>query len=411
MADVIIALVVVVLFTAFLTKLVALRHDRHNRVKQALCALVGLSGLAFLFGITNLPKYVTWIAGYPSLVKLLQHITLVLAGFVLQVLVLHVTRRTELARPIRRRAMVTALTIVTMSVLFFSAPLGSDTLYFVNQYADEPAVFAYLLVFLGFTLANVIDVGLISHGYAGKAPVWHIRAGLRAMVAAMVFGVAYVVHKAAYTTAEFFGVEPPWREGLLSTAFGGVAALLLIVTITTAQWGPATTRLHDWWRRRRDYRVVRPLWLAVCDAMPDLALLPPSASPAGLRRPDTELWVYRFVIEISDALLVLEPRFDSRTEALVREHPHARREPHLAATVTAACLAVALDAYRAAAEVEAGLTAPARFAGTSTDVPGELARLRQVARAYQKSPIVADIRAVHNRNGRAEARPFPPPVR
>lgn len=89
----------------------------------------------------------------------------------------------------------------------------------------------------------------------------------------------------------------------------GIAVFFLGIGYPGVRTGLVKTRL--WFRDRKRYRQLWPLWSALHHAFPDIALLPPS-SPVrdALRVRHMRLHFYRRVIECRDGLVCVSPYLD-----------------------------------------------------------------------------------------------------
>jgi uncharacterized protein DUF6545 len=110
------------------------------------------------------------------------------------------------------------------------------------------------------------------------------------------------------------------------------------------RWGP---RLQAWRRHRRWYRLLRPLWTALCRVDRDIAFLPPrpvlvealTVTRIGFR-------LHRRVVEIRDVLIgPLRRHLDPAVLYRARESAADLPEPHRGAVAEAACIAAAVRAH------------------------------------------------------------------
>jgi hypothetical protein len=137
--------------------------------------------------------------------------------------------------------------------------------------------------------------------------------------------------------------------------------------------------------------------LALCRSTPEIALVPPTSTARDtLAFGDVDFRLYRRVIEIRDGRLVLRPYLAPGVAATARQLAEAAglAGDQLQATVEAASLAAALHAKAGEQDVRGATTAsegggkPAGHPG-GADLCGEVAWLVQVARAFDRSPVVA----------------------
>lgn len=384
----IIVVAMIVCWGGFGYKLRDLWRDPRNPALRAICVLLLAFAIAITIGLPPVYQSIPLFMVNPSSVRLTQHLLAVLAAFAMRVLFNHITGTA-------RRAYwfwvpYTAATAVALIVLFGLAPVGADADDFVGHYAAAPFVTEYLLVFLLYIVVSLADVFVNSTRHARRAPVRLLRAGLRLLACAGIVGMLYALHKAGYALARRLGFTPPWPEGPVSTVFICVAALLFIVGATVAGWGP---RIATWWRRIHRYRAYRrlhPLWSAIHDELPNIALIEP--------RRRTERWqtadflLYRRIIEIRDGTLALRPYLDARITAAAREKAAAAglSPAEQDAVAEAATLAAALRS-RSANHVTA--EAPPAPRSSPADLDGEARWLTAVSDAYRKSALVQQVAA------------------
>jgi hypothetical protein len=151
------------------------------------------------------------------------------------------------------------------------------------------------------------------------------------------------------------------------------------------RWRPrvAVEAARRWLAHYRAYRGLRPLWRALVQAMPDVALHPPGGPLAELLAACNPGYrVSRMVVEICDAQRLLLPWMDSQVPGRVREAarcvgglPGVQAD----AVVDAAMLVLALQARQRDATAA---MQPVRLAcAADVDVHHELSRLQGVAEA------------------------------
>jgi hypothetical protein len=385
----IIVVAIIVCWGGFFYKLRDLWRDPRNPALRALCALLLAFAVAITIGLPPVYQSIPLLMANPSRVRLAQHLLAVLGAFAMRVLFNHITGTT---RPAYRFWMpYTAATLIALVVLFGLAPVGVDADDFVGHYAAAPFVTEYLLVFLVYTLLSLAEVFVNSVRNARRTPRGLLRFGLRLLACAGFVGMLYALHKAGYALARRLGFTPPWPEGPVSTVFICVAAVLFIVGATVAGWVPKLVAWRKRFHRYRAYRRLRPLWSAIYDEIPNIALIVP--------RTRTEAWqtvdflLYRRIIEIRDGTLALRPYIDEQISDLARKRAvKAGLSPvEQDAVVEAATLAAALRAKsenRVTAEVSAAQRP------SPTDLDGEARWLAAVSDAYRKSPLVAQIAAM-----------------
>lgn len=139
---------------------------------------------------------------------------------------------------------------------------------------------------------------------------------------------------------------------------------------------------------RRDCNALYPLWRALCDALPHIALYPPRSRMADALTPrNSQLRLHRRLIEIRDGLLIMRDWVSQRDLDAIREVIRDADLPaDLApAAITACWLKTALRAREAGLQHMENPLDLAREGGT--DIGSELDWLRRVATAWS-APVV-----------------------
>lgn len=183
-------------------------------------------------------------------------------------------------------------------------------------------------------VAAVVPAVLVTARSARRTGSRSVRVGLALLCAAFV------------SSATFWGVVVIARLTTGAAWIGGLFSLNIAVTTWLMAAGTAVPlvvhagrRVRSAWRRWR----LRALWRTLVGAVPDVRM--PNGTLAGLGQASADLRLYRRVIEIRDALLVLRRRVDGPTIDAARSHvrtmaPERATEP----AVVACWLSVALDA-------------------------------------------------------------------
>ena len=237
---------------------------------------------------------------------------------------------------------------------------------------------AYLL-YLGLIQ---LDVPALGRRYARLSTDRFLSIAVRAVGFGSVFGMTHVALAGLALAAEHAG--RPSFQRLFNEASGAafVAALLLgLAGPTVPVVGSFMLRAVRLMRQRAAYRRLYPLWRALYDAEPAIALDPPRSGLADrLAWRDLDLRVYRRVIEIRDGALAVRPFQPAQIDAAAR-----------AAAAASGLTGAELDAHVEAACLEAGRLA--KLGGASAghrvgatigwgELREEIDWLQRVARAY-----------------------------
>lgn len=384
---------VLVAWAAVLYKLSSLRRGPDDPAARPY--LWTLVALALALTVLAQPVYVTLdrLAGVPNLARLLGHGFIMLTAWSARAILSYVNYPFEDARSrVRRHGFVLVVAFTLMAVLFGLAPVDEETMQFMSKYAAEPFILEYWLVFLGFLGVALYDIVRLDLAYAARADNPALKLGLRTVALGGIVGLAYVTNEGLYVVGrQVDATYPLGDKDLITTVLVAGGTSLMIIGSTMPAWGPIVgiPAAARWINRYRTLRVLYPLWVDLYRASPDIALSPPS-SPLmdALLLRDLNVRLYRRVVEIRDGLLTLRPFVDPRIREVAREVARSSGlsgdEPDTIAE--AATVAAAIRAKRHGHAADAGDVVAAAPAGS--DLGGEAAYFRRLARVYSCSPIV-----------------------
>ncbi|MFF2146833.1 MAB_1171c family putative transporter [Kitasatospora sp. NPDC058190] len=198
-------------------------------------------------------------------------------------------------------------------------------------------------------------------------------------------------------------------EDTLCAVLGALCAALIAAGLGSTLWPAVSEAVRGWLRAHRRYRALAPLWRDLHTVLPEIALDPARRLPLPPRDPQFAL--YRRIIEIHDARLILRQHLDPRAsewlELATRRFPPS--SSHAAATAEAAALAAALERAAAGAGPHpADPSVAATGAVAEADPPraldGEADHLAHLARVYATCPAVAEVRTRARARARADER-------
>ena len=364
---------------------------RQGTTQQALwLALVGIAITATLEipAVEGAVKLVT--PAEPNVAYLLKHVLVVGVAAAAREIVRGIALAPQQARRgVRRRSASAAAVVVALGTLFFAAPVDGDVLTpdFTDRYGREPAMLAFWTVFLGWLGAALVSTIRLTWRYGRQAPRSRLRTAILLIGGSATACLGYVAAKATYLVA--LGAQVEQRFTLVYTRATGalllVSMLLIVAGCTWTQLGrlPGLRHLSAYRRLRR----LLPLWQALYEATPAIALTPPIAGRvrAGIR--DLEVRLYRCVIEIRDGALALRPyaapdlRERGREAARNLGVPDRQIEP----VAEAVWLEVA---RRAKLRGDPPVPEVAINGLGGIDLAGELEILEQISTAYQRSEAV-----------------------
>ncbi|KWT61883.1 hypothetical protein ADL21_11425 [Streptomyces albus subsp. albus] len=368
-------------------KLIRLRQSPADALQLAVCAALFLAGFSTLSGSPAVIRYLNSVSAVPNLGMLVAFaLAVALAGSARVLLAYWLAPQHGSRFPPYAWAFVYAALIAVLVVLFLSghAPVerveGFDTYYATTPFIVE----CILLYLLALASVNVIVVRKCWRWAPAVGRPW-LRRGLRLIAIAAVAQIGFCAAKLTAVAARWFGGRWDALDTRLAPALTSIAALFAITGVLLPACGHYLSRAAGWADRRRAYRDLRPLWLALRRADPGIVAPTPLPWWAfGMR-------LTRRLAEINDGRLALRPYTDSRVAQaavrLGRDAGLSRAELH--AVVVAAQLKAATAAKAAGATFPPSTAADDDVEFGRPDGAGEVAWLRRVARAYTRSPIVA----------------------
>jgi len=214
-------------------------------------------------------------------------------------------------RPVRRLARQAVATLVTMAVLFALARpdgrAGSGT-----AVAPGPGrwyLAAYDVLFMAYSVYCLALFITLLGRHARRMGPSPLRTGLRLMTASAAVGVVWTLWLCADVARVLRWGRQDTSEDRLSALLAVLVAALAVSGATATLWQRTLTAPKRMVRAFRAYRALEPLWSALCEAHPGIALAPSEASGRhAVPWPwHVEFALYRRVIEIHDGRLALRP--------------------------------------------------------------------------------------------------------
>jgi hypothetical protein len=333
--------------------------------------------------------------------RVLANITTMVAAFSILTLLITLGMPADQARPkVYRRLAALAICVAGMIAGYvWASPLPETLGDFGGLYATRPGLLLYIglyIVFFGVALAELLVRSIRYVRISKRRPF--LRAGLALLGLGSVLGLVYLGEKAWYVITQATRLPAPFAsssqacsllappECLFSVTFPVAAVVLAAVGATLPVWGPALITPFRYYRNRRKLRELEPLWTDVHDKFPQITL--PEQEDA---RWNLGLRLYRRVIEIRDALLLLDPYMSPDVAAAAEDAATARglQGDDLRATVEAAEIAAAIRTCDGNAPAVAP-SAEQRPQPDESDVSRQVAWLAKVSRAYA-SPLVQEM--------------------
>lgn len=350
-----------------------------------LCGVLAFLGLSAVLLAPATLRFGAGFAAAPNLTRLIGNAATATAVFCMVGLLAHAAHPGNMARNrVRVQTGVLVGALAAMSVLLLSAGTAF-TVDFVNVYATNPLIAAYELVFLGYASWGTAGVVILVSVAARHAERTVLRFGFRLLAGGALFGLAWALWKMTMTTSKLFSGEPVPVEGPVSSVLSTVSITLIALGATMTSWGPRAAHPLLWWRARRAFRRIEPLWTALHEAVPEVAFEHPGAG--------MEFRLYRRIVEIRDCSLSLRVYFHPQVPSWVADAlgPGAR-DTESAVITEAASLAAALEAHRVRHRYHDDPATAATPRELDADVGAEGRWLVRVAKAFTESPVVSDVR-------------------
>ncbi len=385
-------------------KLKTLHRRPHDRGLQILCSIFLSVALALTVGLPPVHALIDQSVGIPNIAQLLKGSLAVIGGWNVQRYFIYLANEgADAERAFRRSRRVLLLTLLVLIILFVLAPIDATELTsFTGRYADSPFVMEYQLVLLSYMALTMYSVARYSRRYT--ALVKHrpaTRLGLWLSALGGAFSLLYAVHKGSLAIAYRLAIDYPGPDPeLVSDLLKGVVVTLLVLGATIPAWGPyvGIPALYQWVAQYRACRDLYPLWVELCRAMPELALVQPTPGwTDALNVRDIRFRMRRRATEIRDGHLALRSFADAEVvnDARSRALEQGLSAEEAEAAADAAGLASALRA-KTAGRVPV-LTGSRLVSPPGTGLDGELAYLRKIARHYNRSSTVRQAPSKHRR--------------
>lgn len=378
-------------------KLPAFLRRRHEPSIRAFWLSLLFLALALTILLPSVAAWIDHVTGAPNLSRLLGNEVVLFAAWAVQIFVfLTLDYRGNGARLRRRIASWGLVTVlIAMTVLFALAPVHHESTDFWPRYGTARFMLEYRLVYLAYLAFAIVNIVRHSWNYAGITDQPSLSIGLRLVAMGGVLGGGYVGHEGLRVTALAFGIHNAFFDSDTATRLlitGSVG--LMVAGVTMPAWGNrlGVPKLYHWFDRHQTYRRLYPLWRALYETSPRIALVPPRSwlSDAFTVR-DLDFRLYRRIVEIRDGSLELRPYVDpgvvERARALSMSAGLPEEEAR--AVAEAASLAAAMDARRMG-RAPRSPAFPLELHG-GTDVSSEAAALVRVERYFQSSPIVETV--------------------
>ncbi|MEU2284910.1 MAB_1171c family putative transporter [Streptomyces sp. NPDC013178] len=313
---------------------------------RLLAGVVALVTLSVTVGVPAVRRVIDTVTGVQSITNVLSHLLGMSAITCLTAFVRRLSGATGAApTPRARDWLPLPLVAAALCTAFFLAPRPSGEKYLLTT-GHSAAHTVYWAIYIGYVIWGVTAIGVMCLRYHRQAPPGPLRTSLELIGAGAATAIVYALHRCAYLALRDSGI-PLFEDAAVVPA----TQVLLTGSLLLSSAGIAWPALADRRRAHADRRRLRrlePLWRMLTDAAPEVVLPLPDAL-----RAEPELVLYRYTIEISDAILALAPFRSAAAETTAREQlsAHGFTGPRLAAATEAVVLRCAI--------ARASLTQPA----------------------------------------------------
>lgn len=294
---------------AFGYRLPDLLRRRHDIALWALCTYFLCSGISFLVDLDQLRLHISAFFGLANITSLITQAAVVVLTAAQQVVLVYWSAPpAEAPRMARRRVLGfgAALAVLVVASFYVGPVAHSETATSTILLSiQHPAYALYMSFYLLICAVGQFETVRLSVRFTSMANRQWLKVGMRTVTLGASLILVYCVTRGI----QIAGTRLHYDAGALDPiqwTSGSVGALLQIAGWTIPSWGIHLTRARGWIRSYRSYLRLRPLWWALYQASPDIALDPPRSWLRDLVPPrDPQYSLYRRVIEIRDGQLIL----------------------------------------------------------------------------------------------------------
>ncbi|MET8295686.1 MAB_1171c family putative transporter [Streptomyces sp. NPDC005180] len=294
---------------AFAYRLPDLLRRRHDVALWALCTYFLCSGISFLVDLDALRLHISAFFGLPNITSLITQAAVVVLTAAQQVVLVYWSSPPAEARRMARRRVLgfgAALAVLVVSSFAVGPVAHSETATSTILLSIQHGGYAvYMSFYLLICAVGQFETVRLSLRFTTMANRQWLKVGMRTVTVGASMILVYCVTRGVQIAGTRMDFDGSALDPVQWTA-GSVGALLQIAGWTIPSWGIRITRARGWIRSYRSWRRLRPLWWALYQASPDIALDPPRSWLRDLVPPrDPHYRLYRRVIEIRDGQLIL----------------------------------------------------------------------------------------------------------
>jgi len=290
-------------YLALLYKLCQVRRGWRDPMYLSLMATLVLQCLTFTIGAVSVSSPALF--GVRNLTILLLHVVAVAMCVGARIVLLQWEAPLPAVRAkIRYWLIAGAAASCLLALLFFAGRAESKPVTALTIGTTDPVLLAYLLLFMASQAVPCVIIYGQCRRYARITDKPWLRRALRLLAVSAVVLLGYCAARTVNILSPVFHVSMgSWQ--LTASVLSAIGIAILSVGITMPSWGPQLAGLPEWTRNYASYRALYPLWRAVYDSSPGIALEPPRSSVTDMR-----YRLHRRVIEIRDGWRALRPYMD-----------------------------------------------------------------------------------------------------
>ncbi|MFJ1865944.1 MAB_1171c family putative transporter [Streptomyces sp. NPDC088097] len=294
---------------AFAYRLPDLLRRRQDIALWALCVYFLCSGISFLVDLDQLRLHISGFFGLPNITSLITQVAVVVLTAAQQVVLVYWSSPPAEARAMARRRVSffgVALVVLVAASLAVGPVTKSETATSTILLSIQDGRYAlYMTFYLLICAVGQFETVRLSLRFTTMANRQWLKVGMRTVTVGASMILVYCVTRGIQIAGTRLDYDAAALDPVQWTC-GSVGALLQIFGWTIPSWGIRITLARGWLRSYRSYLRLRPLWWALYEASPDIALDPPRSWLRDLVPPrDPHYSLYRRVIEIRDGQLIL----------------------------------------------------------------------------------------------------------
>lgn len=382
----------IIALAAFLYRVLTIPGRRADPAVVAMSVYFFGSFFSFVVGLDAISPYVARLFHYRNVTIVLSHAAIIILTAAQLVVLTYWAYPAQAARRRARRWVVAFGVILAALVTTFLVGLpmerhgSSETSSLLNMHHHSYAV--YVIAVTAVIAAGQVITVRVSWAFSRVTASAWLRRSMRMVAGGAVLILGYCAMRITEAVCVQLGVDiAAWNP--VQWLAGDVGSLLELLGWTAPGWGPWLTAAARWLGSYRRYHQLRPLWAALHEATPDIALGQPHARMGELRLTDLNYRLYRRVIEILDGQRALRSYLDQRSYEAIRLSVATTGTGAAEPMTEALCLHAALRAKAKGYPLPTDPAIPVVVAHPA-DLAGQTARLAAVAREFRRSRGLAD---------------------